>query len=116
MWTGKASSWRDAAEGAVRWNKPEIYQEVDGQHRSVKGKYVLRAGHELGFAVAAYDTARPLIIDPTLVYSTYLGGSGHDGASASRWTPPATPTLQGLTYSSDFPTTAGAFQTTNRGG
>ena len=66
------------AGGEVRWNRPEIYQEVDGQHRSVQGKYVLRAGHELGFAVAAYDTARPLIIDPTLVYSTYLGGSGFD--------------------------------------
>ena len=50
--------------GAVRWKRPEIYQEVDGKHRSVQGKYVLRAGHELGFAVATYDTARPLIIDP----------------------------------------------------
>ena len=63
------------AGGAVRWNKPAVYQEADGGRREVKGKYVLRPGHELGFAVAAYDTARPLIIDPTLVYSTYLGGS-----------------------------------------
>ena len=66
------------AGGAVRWNKPAIYQEMDGQHRSVKGKYVLRRGHELSFEVAAYDTDRPLVIDPILVYSTYLGGSDSD--------------------------------------
>ena len=99
------------AGGGVRWNKPEIYQEVDGQHRSVKGKYVLRAGHELGFAVAAYDTARPLIIDPALVYSTYLGGSGGEEATASRWTPPATSTWQGPRIRSTFPRPPGAFQT-----
>ena len=92
------------AGGAVRWKRPEIYQEVDGKHRSVQGKYVLRAGHELGFAVAAYDTARPLIIDPTLVYSTYLGGSGVSmRATASRWTPPATPTLQDSRVRATFP-------------
>ena len=68
----------DTAGGSVRWNKPEVYQEVDGQHRSAKGKYILRRGHELGFAVADYDPARPLIIDPTLVYSTFLGGSSFD--------------------------------------
>ena len=37
-------------------------------------------------------------------------------ATASRWTPSATSTLQGFTDSSDFPTTAGAFQTTYGGG
>ena len=37
--------------------------------------------------------SRPLVIDPVLVYSTYLGGSDHAiRASASRWTRPATPT------------------------
>ena len=72
---GKGQLVMKTAGGAVRWNKPEIYQEVDGRQRSVKGKYVLERGHEIGFQVAAYDTARPLIIDPTSVYSTYLGGS-----------------------------------------
>ena len=91
------------AGGGVRWNKPEIYQEVDGQHRSVQGKYVLRAGHELGFSVASYDTARPLIIDPTLVYSTYLGAAITMAASALRWTPPATPTSQEPRFRPTFP-------------
>ena len=104
------------AGGGVRWNKPEIYQEVDGQHRSVQGKYVLRAGHELGFAVAAYDTARPLIIDPTLVYSTYLGGSDQDEGDGIAVDTSGNAYVTGFTASSDFPTTAGAFQTTYGGG
>ncbi len=100
------------ASGGVRWNKPEIYQEVEGQHRSVKGKYVLRAGHELGFAVAAYDTARPLIIDPILVYSTYLGGSEAEFGYGIAVNTSGNAYVTGVTYSNNFPTTAGALQTT----
>ena len=33
-------------------------------------------GGQVGFAVGAYDASRPLVIDPVLIYSTYLGGSG----------------------------------------
>ena len=104
------------AGGRVRWKQPEIYQEVDGQHRSVEGRYVLRAGHELGFAVAAYDTARPLIIDPVLVYSTYLGGSDIDEGNGIAVDTSGNAYIIGYTESGDFPTTAGAFQTTYGGG
>ena len=103
------------AGGAVRWNKPEIYQEVDGQHRSVKGKYVLRRSRELGFEVAAYDTARPLIIDPILMYSTYLGGSSEDYGSGIAVDTSGNAYVTGNTTSNDFPTTPGAFQRTYRG-
>ena len=110
---GKGQLVVQTAGGAVRWNKPEIYQEVDGQRRSVKGKYVLRRGHELGFEVAAYDTARPLIIDPTLVYSTYLGGSGDDDGDGIAVDTSGNAYITGFTNSTNFPTTAGAFQTTS---
>ncbi len=104
------------AGGGVRWKRPEIYQEVDGQHRSVKGKYVLRADYEVGFSVAAYDTARPLIIDPVLVYSTFLGGSGGESGFGIAVDTSGNVYLTGDTSSSDFPTTPGAYQRTFGGG
>src|SRR5439155_14144119 len=57
---------------------PVIYQEIDGVRTKIEGRYVLKDAHRVGFQVAAYDQGRPLVIDPTLVYSTYLGGSGWD--------------------------------------
>ncbi len=104
------------AGGAVRWNKPSVYQLAGAMRRAVKGKYVLRRGHEISFEVAAYDTAKPLVIDPTLVYSTYLGGSSSDGVLGIAVDASGNAYVTGQTSSSDFPTTAGAFQTTNNDG
>src|SRR6266705_4073769 len=66
------------AAGAIRQRKPIIYQEVAGRRVEIRGDYVLGDGQRVGFHVAAYDTSLPLIIDPVLSYSTYLGGSGFD--------------------------------------
>ncbi|MBI4467856.1 MAG: SBBP repeat-containing protein, partial [Acidobacteria bacterium] len=66
---------------------PKIYQEIDGIRQTVGGGYILSEiadrksnleNPDVGFRVAAYDASKPLIIDPVLVYSTYLGGSGND--------------------------------------
>ena len=67
-----------AAGGAIRQRVPVIYQEIDGVRTKIEGRYVLKDAHRVGFQVAAYDQSRPLVIDPTLVYSTYLGGSGDE--------------------------------------
>src|SRR5207302_3566277 len=57
--------------GVIRQRKPVIYQEGDGARREIAGGYVLRGARRVGFQVAAYDTSRPLVIDPVLSYSTY---------------------------------------------
>ncbi|MGE0826859.1 MAG: SBBP repeat-containing protein [Candidatus Binatia bacterium] len=59
--------------GEVRLLKPQIYQEIDGKKHAVQGTYRLTAEEEVGLVLAAYDTSKPLIIDPVLSYSTYLG-------------------------------------------
>ena len=53
---------------------PVIYQD----RRQIKGRYTLLAHNQVGFHVERYDRTRPLVIDPILVYCTYLGGSGPD--------------------------------------
>lgn len=67
-----------AANGIVRQKAPLIYQEEDGKRHRVGGKYVKRADDRVEFEVADYDRARPLVIDPILFYSTYLGGDSMD--------------------------------------
>ncbi len=62
----------------IRLHKPLIYQDVKNVRQKISGGYVLKDNHKIGFRVAAYDASQPLIIDPVLSYSTYLGGSGHD--------------------------------------
>jgi len=67
-----------AADGQVDLHKPLVYQQRDGERREIPGEFVLLGKNAAGFQVAAYDRTKPLVIDPTLVYSTYLGGSLED--------------------------------------
>lgn len=60
---------------------PVAWQDSEGERVSVAVSYVIAADGTIGFAVGRYDAARPLTIDPTLVYSTYLGGTVYDGGS-----------------------------------
>src|SRR6266704_2476283 len=66
------------AGGTVRWHKPVAYQQAEAGRQEVAAKFVLNNRQEVGFELGAYDASRPLIIDPQLVYATYLGGSGSD--------------------------------------
>lgn len=67
--------------GVLVQKKPVVYQEIAGTRVAREGKFKLHgdvAGHTYGFEVAAYDQKIALIIDPVLVYSTYLGGGDLD--------------------------------------
>ena len=62
----------------VRQPRPLLYQEVGGHRRPVSGGYVLKDARTVSFAAGDYDRSRPLVIDPTMIYSTYFGGNGND--------------------------------------
>ena len=55
---------------------PEIYQDTPSGRMSVAGGYRLLDARTAGFEVNTYDASLPLVIDPVISYSTYLGGSG----------------------------------------
>src|SRR3989442_1243037 len=98
--------------GEVHLRKPVVYQEQNGQRAVIPTRYVLKAERQVVFEVAAYDINKPLVIDPTLVYSTFLGGSGGDQGNGIAVDAVGNAYVTGSTGSSNFPTTAGAFQTT----
>jgi hypothetical protein len=98
--------------GVIRQRKPVVYQEINGARREIVGSYALKGKHRVGFKVAAYDASRPLVIDPVLFYSTYLGGSFDEHGEGIAVDSTGNAYVTGGTTSSDFPTTPGAYSTT----
>jgi hypothetical protein len=94
--------------GQLKQHRPIIYQEEENGRLEIAGNYVLKgkneAGFEVGFEVGAYDTSRPLVIDPTLSYSTYLGGTGLDSSTDMIVDSAGNAYLTGQTSSTTFPT------------
>ncbi|HXJ94422.1 MAG TPA: choice-of-anchor D domain-containing protein [Terriglobia bacterium] len=90
--------------GELRFHKPIAYQQAQGVKHIVASRFVLRHKHQIAFRLAKYDTRQPLVIDPILAYSTYLGGSSIDGANGIAVAPDGTAFIAGGTFSTDFPT------------
>src|SRR5260370_448289 len=90
--------------GKVCLERPRGYQEAKGERRAIEGHYLLHAGNTVSFAVANYDHRKPLVIDPTLMYSTYLGGSKDDVGAAIAVDSAGNAYVTGLTRSTNFPT------------
>ena len=65
-------------QGDLRLSKPVAYQEGNGARGKISASYIRKGVSGIGFQLGDYDRSRPLIIDPVLVYSTYLGGNGFD--------------------------------------
>ena len=99
--------------------RPVIYQEDGlGRRTPVEGSYALHHDRDgagglpaIGFVVAAHDTERPLVIDPVLDTSTFLGGTDWDEGAAVAVDPDGNVYVAGYTSSLDFPATAGALDT-----
>jgi len=100
----------------VRIKSPMIYQKQERGHRQIAGGYVLLSSAddsktgspEVAFRVGPYDVKRSLVIDPTLVYSSYLGGSAAEQAFLNGVDASRSAYVVGRTFSLDFPTVSPA--------
>jgi hypothetical protein len=102
--------------GEIRQPQPVVYQEVAGVRQRIPAGYVLSGSNRVGFWIAAHDAGKPLVIDPTIVYSTYLGGTSSESGLGIAVDAAGAAYVTGSTWSSNFPTTPGAFQPTSGGG
>ena len=68
--------------GTLRDARPRSYQRIGGKRVPVDSRYAVKShGNAYGFALgSSYDPRHPLVIDPGIEYSTFLGGSGSDRA------------------------------------
>lgn len=89
--------------GELHFQAPVIYQERNGRRVPVKGSFTVSGANRIGFQVAPYDSTQPLVIDPVLLYSTYLGGSGNDQPAGIAVDASGNVYIGGSTDSSDFP-------------
>jgi Beta-propeller repeat len=104
-----------ASGGSIRQHKPHIYQDAGGRKEVVTGSYVLLGQHQVGFSIPNYDAAKALVIDPVVSYSTSFGGMGGHAPRSIAVDTQGDVYLAGDTVSSDFPTTAGVLQPSNKG-
>ena len=87
----------------LRERMPVVYQEFAGVKTVVAGWFLVRADGSVGFGLGEYDHTLPLVIDPVLSYSTLLGGSGTDTATALAVDTNGSAYIAGFTDSLDFP-------------
>ena len=90
---------------------PHTFQQIGGRTVNVSSSYVLASDGRIGFAIGEYDRTRPLIIDPTLVYASYLGSSGWDEGRGVAVDSAGSTYITGFSQWVDFPVTPGAYQT-----
>jgi hypothetical protein len=105
------------AGGELRQLAPEVYQQGAAGKERVAARYELVGEGEVALTLAAYDRARPLTIDPVIVFAGYLGGSsGGDRAAGIALDAAGIPAVAGNTSSTNFPTTPGAYDASYAGG
>lgn len=111
-----------AKNGEIAFHKPVVYQEIAGERQPVEGRFTLQTHSTVNFEVGHYNHAAPLVIDPVLVYSTYLGGSGQpdsgsfgDNSHGIAVDTAGNAYVVGGTWSTDFPVTTGSYDSSDPG-
>lgn len=99
----------------IRVHKPLIYQQANGQEtkgvrHEISGGFLLAGNGQVSFSLGAYDASEPIVIDPVLVYSTYVGGSADNECDAITIDSSGNAYVSGSTSSTDFPVTDGVLQ------
>jgi len=92
--------------GELHFESPVVYQQSQGKRVPLQGGYVLKDPTHVGFSVGHFDPTKPLVIDPVLVYSTYLGGRGDDEPHGIAIDSTGSIYVAGDTDSPDFPGTS----------
>ena len=97
-------------------HKPVAYQDAAGNKSLVAVSYMLKEDGHVEFLIPAFNPSFPLIIDPIVSYSTYLGGEGDDFGTGLAVDTDGNAYVAGWTDSLFFPTTTGVVQSTGSAG
>ena len=105
----------DVAGQRILQKKPVVYQDGAGGRREVAGRYAMVGRNQVALRIGDYDRTRTLVIDPVLVYCTYLGGSGADQITAVKLNSKGMLYITGSTTTGEIPYIDGAYDNNNAG-
>jgi hypothetical protein len=96
--------------------KPYAYQVINGYKSEVPCKFILK-GNAISFSISKnYDRSLPLIIDPTLIFSTFTGSTADNFGYTATYDAAGSMYLGGLVHGPGYPVTTGAVQVNYAGG
>jgi gliding motility-associated-like protein len=102
--------------GEMRELAPYAYQIVNGQKKEVGCRFKV-SGNTVQFALDSYSKNSLLVIDPTLLFSTFTGSVADNWGYTATYGPDGSFYAGGIVFATGtFPTSPGAYQTTFQGG
>ncbi|MGP8216945.1 MAG: T9SS type B sorting domain-containing protein [Bacteroidia bacterium] len=102
--------------GDIAQARPVAYQEKNGSKVNVDCQFTL---HDdiVSFEVSGdYDASLPLVIDPTLVFSTFTGSKADNWGMSATYDAIGNAYTSGICFGQGYPTTTGAYEVTFQGG
>ncbi|MCH8555775.1 MAG: hypothetical protein LAT76_11495, partial [Schleiferiaceae bacterium] len=97
--------------GTIKELAPVAWQDINGKRKQVKIEYQLKESHTVSFKIKRYKSNYTLIIDPTVVFSTFSGGSSDNWGFTATYDSGGHLYTGGISFGQGYPTTVGAFQT-----
>ena len=102
--------------GDIAQSQPIAYQEINGSRVNVDCHFVLH-DNVLGFELGNnYDPTQPLVIDPTLVFSTFSGSTADNWGMSATYDAMSNAYTSGICFAIGYPVTPGAYMMTFQGG
>lgn len=101
--------------GEVRELYPYTYQSATGKNQEVDCKYVVK-GNVVTFKVGQYDPKATLIIDPSIIFSSFTGSSADNWGFTATPGPDGSLFAGGISFAAGYPTSPGVIQQTYGGG
>jgi gliding motility-associated-like protein len=101
--------------GSQRETIPYTYQTDTRGRRDLSCRYVVK-DNIIRFDIKNYDPSATLVIDPTLIFSSYSGSQANNWGYTATYGPDGSMFGGGIVFGTGFPVSPGAFQTTYGGG
>jgi gliding motility-associated-like protein len=101
--------------GSFKETVPYAYQIVNGVQKKIPCRFIM-LGDDVAFQLGEYDRSKELIIDPTLVFSTFSGSTSDNFGYTATFDDDGFLYSGSSAFGQGYPSTTGAYQTTHAGG